>query len=81
MDGTRTYLLSKEAYDDFVAIKRHNILQTRDASTESPEYIASRWILSFFFETIVHFHNYVRYKTCTRGGSGVAPVSLAYLLD
>jgi hypothetical protein len=34
-----------------------------------------------FFETIVHFHNYVRYKSCTRGGSEIALVSLVYLLD
>jgi hypothetical protein len=48
MDGTRTYPLPKKAYDDFVAIKRHNILQTRDGPKESSEYIASRWTLSFF---------------------------------
>jgi hypothetical protein len=30
------------------AIKRHNSFQTRELSKESPEYIASRWILSCF---------------------------------
>jgi hypothetical protein len=42
------YPASGKACSDVVAIKRHNNLQIRDVSKESPGHIVSRWILSCF---------------------------------
>jgi hypothetical protein len=49
-------------------IERHNVFQTRHVSKESPEYIASRWMLSCFSELLcVSIAIHVT-KFCTRGG-------------
>jgi hypothetical protein len=40
---------------DVLVIKRHNDLQTREVSKESPEYTTSRWILSRFSKALCLF--------------------------
>jgi hypothetical protein len=44
----RSNTISKKAYSDILAIKRHNNLQNRDVWRESPYSVVSRWTLFYF---------------------------------
>ena len=44
--------ISKKAYSDTLAIKRHNTLQNRDVWRESPNFVVSRWTLFHFSEVL-----------------------------